>query len=344
MSETQRIQTKWAALQEGIPGRLDRINTLLADGDIQGAAAVGAWFSHYRDMLDLYFWLDDAETAKAAHFAYAVDTHHACANYAPELIEAALRYGYHNWAYQMRDYVRGADILDVGCGNGLYGTAFLMMGARSYIGVDPSIALDANRIKDKRKRRMVEIPMTLREMTGRNPAVSLVPSGYEDFAATQKFDLISLHNVTEHLHDIDTILPDLRRHLRDDGRLIYMHHNFYCWNGHHGLPRTVDQIDPDNRDQQDLIDWKHILNAEKFPPNHFVHRKLNRIRFDELKRLTGINFDIEKWTEIPSPPETLDRLTPGIWDRLQAFDSSLTRTDLEINLSVCVAKPKAQPS
>lgn len=344
MSETRRIQAKWAELQDGTPARLSRIENLLANQDIDSAVDVAAWFRDYRDMLDLYFWLEDPETSKAAHFAYSDDLHHACANYCPTLIEAVPRFGYHGWANKMHAYVRGADVLDIGCGSGLYGTAFLMMGAKSYTGVDPSMELDSNRIKDKIKRQSAELPITLREMSDRCPAITLVSETYEDFSAAQRFDLISLHNVTEHLHNIDTILLDVRRHARDGGRLVYNHHNFYCWNGHHGVPRNAAQIDPAARDQQELIDWNHIFNAERFPPNHFVHRKLNRIRIDELKRLTGVNFDIEDWSEFASPEEILERLTPEIWDRLQAFDNSLTRTDLDTNIAICVATPKQTPS
>lgn len=344
MSESRRIQAKWAELQDGIPARLEHIEALLANQDIDSAADVAAWFQDYRDMLDLYFWLEDPETSKAAHFAYSCDLRHACVNYCPTLIEAVPRFGYHGWAYKIREYVRGADVLDIGCGSGLYGTAFLMMGARSYTGVDPSMALDSNKIKNKIKRKFAELPMTLREMSDRCPAITLVSETYEDFSAAHRFDLISLHNVTEHLHNIDTILLDVRRHTRDEGRLVYNHHNFYCWNGHHGLPRNAAQIDPASRNQQELIDWNHILNAERLMPNHYVHKKLNRIRFDELKRLTRINFDIQSWSETPSPRDELERLTPEVWNRLQAFDDSLTRTDLEINTAICVATPKQAPA
>lgn len=340
MSESQRIQAKWAELQDGIPEKLDNIEALLAKQDIDSAADVAAWFQDYRDMLDLYFWLKDPGTSKAAHFAYSSDLRHACVNYCPALIEAVSRFGYYGWARKIQGYVRGADVLDIGCGSGLYGTAFLMMGARSYTGVDPSLVLDSNRIKDKLKRKYSELPMTLREMTDRCPAIKLVSKTYEEFSADQRFDLISLHNVTEHLQNIDTILLDVRRHTRDEGRLVYRHHNFYCWNGHHGVPRNVGEIDPASSNQQELIDWNHILTAERLPPNHYIHKKLNKIRFDELKRLTGVNFNIEDWSDIPSPPEVLERLTPEIWNKLQAFDNSLTRTDLEMHAAICIATPK----
>lgn len=344
MSKSRRIQAKWAELQDGIPARLRRIESLLANKDIDSAADVAAWFQNYRDMLDLYFWLEDPETSKAAHFAYSVDLRHACVNYCPTLIEAVPRFGYHGWARKIREYVGGADVLDIGCGSGLYGTAFLMMGAKSYTGVDPSMALDSRRIKDKTKRKPAELPMTLREMSDRCPAITLISETYENFSAAHKFDLISLHNVTEHLNNIDTILLDVRRHARDDGRLVYNHHNFYCWNGHHGAPRNAAQIDPASCDQQKLIDWNHVLNADRFLSDHYLKKKLNRIRIDELKRLTRINFDIDSWSENPSPPDVLERLTPEIWDKLQAFDNSLTRTDLETNVAICVATPKQNPS
>ncbi|QLC23984.1 class I SAM-dependent methyltransferase [Parasphingopyxis algicola] len=339
-SRAREIQAARKELKDGTAEKLARIESLLSSDAVTEAAHVAEWFRRRLPILDGYFWLDDPEAAKAAHFAYADDLERACRNYDPGLIELALRHGYLGWPYRMRRYLRGRDILDIGCGPGLYGTAFLMMGAQSYTGVDPRINLDKARIKDKRKRRYVELPNTLGHIAEHCPDIELIPAKHDALDPDRRFDILSLHNVTEHLLDIGTILSGLGRYVRADGYLLYNHHNFYCWNGHHLAPNSVDRIDPQSEQQRQLIDWNHILNVGNFAPDHYMRTKLNRIKLDELKRMTRIAFDIEHWDEKRSPPETLERLKPDILEKVLAFDGELTRDDLEINTVTCVARPK----
>ena len=63
-------------------------------------------------------------------------------NFHPGLIGLAADLNHAEWGYYLRDYIRGKDVLDLGCGHTLYGIGFLIYGARNYLGIDPKLKLD----------------------------------------------------------------------------------------------------------------------------------------------------------------------------------------------------------
>jgi len=44
--------------------------------------------------------------------------------------------------------------------------------------------------------------------------------------------------------DIEAVFDAIRERLRPDGLLIFRHHNFFAWNGHHLAPREISQSRP----------------------------------------------------------------------------------------------------
>ena len=76
-----------------------------------------------------------------------------------------------------------------------------------------------------------------------------------------------MHNVTKHLVAIEEVFSEVRARLRPGGKIIYRHHNYACWNGHHQKPRTTAGIDPEDRAQATYLDWAHLdFDPARHPP------------------------------------------------------------------------------
>ncbi|MEO1169663.1 MAG: class I SAM-dependent methyltransferase [Pseudomonadota bacterium] len=322
----------------GLPRMIDQVETAIENGDEAAAEAAIDWFKGHAKTLDNIRWNDCGDAAKAAYFAFSSSNSHACHNYNAHLIEKSAEFDYIGWPREIGEYIRGRRVLDVGCGFGAFGTGFLIAGAHSYVGVDPKMKLDSQRAKNKRKRERADLGMTPRQIMTACPNIEYLASSYEELEHGRRFDVISMHNVTEHLLGIREVLPDMKGLLDDEGLLIFHHHNFYCWNGHHLPPRTPERYDETSAEQAQFADWNHILVAANQPPNHYFNTSLNQIRLDEIKTLTADNFEILAWDERESPPSTLARLDDAILAKVRAFDPSLTRRDLVINAVFCVAR------
>ena len=250
----------------------------------------------------------------------------------PRLIEKAERFGYLIWCRSIQAHLSGRDVLDLGCGRGLHWVGFLVAGARSYTGVDPRIELDRAEARDLRAHRLVEVDFTPREVMRRLPRVRLVPGTLAELEPAARFDLAVLHTVTEHLMRIDDVFAELKERLRPGGRLIFKHHNYYAWNGHHRPPQRVDAIVPGDPGQATYVDWAHV--GFDPPPGHYVREHLNRIRLDELRALTERHFRVLTWREEASLPKVGgDRLTPAIVARYP----HLSERELRTQTVTCVA-------
>lgn len=253
-----------------------------------------------------------------------------------DLIGQAVDFGYLQWPRFIQSHVQDKDVLDIGCGTGLHSIGYVVVGVRSYTGVDPRVKLDSGRAKNSATRQWQEFGWTPRQIMKQFSRVTLVPGAVEDFQSGEPFDVAVLSNVTEHLIGIEDVLRATAPRLRPDGRLIFLHHNFNCWNGHHMPPKTVGEIDLNDSDQRKYLDWAHIRFEP--PEGHYFSTGLNRISLDNLKALTERYYDVEIWKEIPSRRSVGGkRLTEEIVARFP----ELTRRDLEIHNVFCVAKRKA---
>jgi SAM-dependent methyltransferase len=254
---------------------------------------------------------------------------------AGRLIERAREFGYLAWPKRLRPWVQGKDVLDVGCGTGVHGVGFAVVGVRSYVGVDPKIRLDMKQAKNTRTRGWEPFGWTPAEIMRVFPQVRIVPGTFEAMPDAERFDVAVLHNSTEHLMAIEEVLAGIARRLRPGGQLIYNHHNFYCWNGHHMRPKSIGEIDAGDAGQQPFIDWAHLVFEP--PPGHYFHRGLNRIRLDELKAATERHYDIQTWNEIASDEARgAGRLTPAIRERFPGYSAR----ELLTQHVFCVARPK----
>jgi len=286
-------------------------------------------------------WGDDLGQTKIAYFRNAPDPDTALRNYDPQLIDVAVRFDYVRWPRRIQDHVKGRTVLDVGCGFGGFGMGFLVAGAASYAGIDPDMDLDSTRARDKRTRRWADMGVTPRQIAEVIPAIRLFQSRVEDHAFDEKFDTIALHNVTEHLHNLDQVLSGLAAQCHADTELVLLHHNFYSWNGHHQAPVQPAQLEETDPEHQRVYDWRHINAAPTLPETHEILTTLSRIRLDDLRAALERHFDVVQWDEILSNDATRARLTPEIVERVREAVPDITERELTVNTVLCVGRPKS---
>lgn len=256
-------------------------------------------------------------------------------NFHPGLIGLAANLNHAEWGYYVRDHIRGKDVLDLGCGHTLYGVGFLIYGARTYLGIDPKLEFDAPKLR-RRERFRTQLSgssWTLRQVQAAVPCIRYAPSRISELPAGDRFDLIFMHNVTEHLLAIDEVFSEVCARLRPGGKIIYRHHNYACWNGHHQKPRTTAEIDPEDPAQALYLDWAHL----DFDParDAIVSNRLNCIRLHELRELTGRFFHIVSWEQFRSRPEQgAERLRPEILAKHPQY----TPAELLTQAVMCVAR------
>ena len=278
---------------------------------------------------------NDVQSAKAAFFLYNGSGPDALKNFNSQLIARAVDFDYLSWPRHIRNHVRGKDVLDVGCGTGLHAVGYVVVGVKSYTGFDPKINLDSDRAKNIRMRCWEPFGWTPKKMMETLPKVRIIPGTFEQITPDQSFDVVVLHNVTEHLMNLEEVLQGIAERLRPDGQVLYNHHNFFCWNGHHQAPKFVDDIDPADPEQSKYIDWAHL--ALDAPSHHYISQKMNRIRLDELRELTARYFNIVSWKERPSKENKgRGRLTPEILARYPQY----SERELTTQNVFCIAERK----
>ena len=254
------------------------------------------------------------------------------------------QFGYFRWPWKIRNYYRGKHVLDVGCGQGTDSIGFITLGATTYCGVDAGAKLNTDKVKNKNVPRVDGVTQrtglgwTPNEiMTAFKGRIKILRGVTTDLLAEQvkpgskKFGTITLHTVTEHLMDLEGVFSECRALMEDDGRLIFLHDNFYSWKGHHMIPKSVKDLDESKPEHMQYADWNHLSFDP--PPGHYFTRGLNKIRLDDLRAVTAQFFDIEIWDEIEND---FGRLT----NEILARHSGYSRRELAVSNVFCVARPK----
>jgi SAM-dependent methyltransferase len=214
----------------------------------------------------------------------------------------AVRLGFVSWPRKVTGLVdvAGCRVLDVGCGNSLHGVGFLIAGVGDYLGIDPHLNLDAASLKSKVTHQFESIGFTLGEVNDCYLPIQLATASTTDLVKSGwLFDVVVLHNVTEHVMDLEKLFQDLFYLTRRGGKIIFHHHNFFSWDGHHCSPKWEDDININDLSQALVVDWAHL--SSNFPSDHYVSRGLNRVTLDELAAAVSNYFEIEMWKEIVSP-------------------------------------------
>lgn len=278
---------------------------------------------------------DDLDQAR--RFMYSTNTSHLADIKDVDLllISRAIEFNYLSWPRKIFSYVYGKDVLDVGCGTGLHALGYVVAGVNSYTGLDPKINLVSDIGKNLRNRQWEHFGWTPLDIMRKVPHVRFIPGTFETIAPEVTFDIVVLHNVTEHLHNLEDVFKGIVKRLRPDGRILYNHHNFFCWNGHHKMPKSLTDIDLENPTHRKYIDWGHVAFAESHTDE--LSKKLNKIRMDDLRRLTEKYYSVEIWREIPSNPEQgCLRFTNEILEKYPEYE----KREFMIQNVFCVARSK----
>ena len=229
------------------------------------------------------------------------------------------------WPSRIAPWVRGRRVLDVGCGKNLQSIGFLAVGAQSYTGLDPTLDLDSTVLKDSRESwsRRTDVGVSLKDVMNARPQVKYVRSTIEDFAKTAagQFDVVAMHNVTEHLMDLPADLANLAAMVQPGGLIVFRHPNYYSWHGHHCRPRTTSEINSNDPDQAAVMDWAHTrLTPDQSKVHAWIKKTQNCVRLDDLRALVARNFTIQTWEETETTKQQgIDRLTPEILARYPEF-------------------------
>jgi hypothetical protein len=245
-----------------------------------------------------------------------------------ELVEAARAWGYFRGAIKARrDLWLGKRILDVGMGGGPHAVAFMELGARGYVGVDPHVGSD--RVRDFRSREDPSIPeyhafpYSAAEIMRLYPGVHLYSGLVEELTpalAAHRVDVAILGAVSEHLRDPIAVFRAVFERLDAGGLLWFVHCPYTSWTGHHAQPRRIERWDRSDPTQNAVVDWQHLDPAHPL----YGDPTLNRIRTGDLRDLVEKYFEIIEWRE---SIYALDRLTPEIRERWRKYTLSelLTR-------------------
>jgi MoaA/NifB/PqqE/SkfB family radical SAM enzyme/SAM-dependent methyltransferase len=228
-----------------------------------------------------------------------------------EISAAGYEAGYVD-ALRARLEITGKDILEIGGSACWYAPLFLAKGASSYTGVDIEMPLETHRLVSRGKeKRKIDLPLSLIEFCNSFRGVNLVSADVrEAVGLLGKFDAIFIISTTEHFDDPEACLQAVADLLRPEGSLYINHHNYYCWNGHHCGPWTVEEIDAGDPRQASIIDWGHVKNFISRPD---MGNYVNFIRIHELIDLLGKSLEVEKVELQKMTSENgLERLTPEI--------------------------------
>jgi len=193
--------------------------------------------------------------------------------------------------------LKGLRVLDVGMGQGPLGVVALSEGVASYTGLDPAL-----RINEKPRVRNIgvyhggvmykEFPFSGQDMMNAYPGkLTLLPGTFEtvhsDALAAGNFDVATMFSVTEHLPNNRLVLAGIYRILRPGQALVFSHHNYYGYSGHHRLPKKHSDFDANNINHTQVARWRHL---EPDSPAYSDHG-LNRIRLGDLMAIANVYFD-----------------------------------------------------
>lgn len=243
-------------------------------------------------------------------------------------------YFYKGGIHDRVDLFKDKNILDVGMGQGPHSIFYIENGAKSYTGVDPDMELNGNNtVRNHNYNNLREkFPYSPNEIMSLFNNIHLYPCILEKLDDThlEKYDLIIMTMVTEHLNDLPSVINACYKFLKKDGIIWSSHANYYYWNGHHELPRKLSEYDSNNLEHNKYVNWKHLYpnNPVYYQPN------LNRIKINDLKYI------FEKYFEISWDPDLHNDLISLIPENIKKDFPDLTIEDLISHHPVVIGKKR----
>ncbi len=179
--------------------------------------------------------------------------------------------------------LKGKRVLDVGCGNGFY-TNEMARRAKEVVGVDVNC-----KSIDEATRLAAKVGLK---------NVNFVCSSVENYHAEEKFDVITLIEVLEHVDDEHAVICNLEKMLKDSGKLvIFVPNKWYPFETHGAVFFG-----------RDFEGWKGSVPLLSWAPE-FVRRRCCRARVYTLgsleEILSGCGFDAEAHDYFPPPLDLL---------------------------------------
>ena len=226
--------------------------------------------------------------------------------------------------------IQGRAVVDVGCGNTLYGLVMMALGARSYVGFDPRLDLSRRNYRLRRVQKgSIQTDVAVSDLM---PLIPGLTYAREQLLPQGRYDIAVMQAVTEHVMDLESLMAAIAGALRPGGLVWFLHDSFQSWGGHHEAPHSPRKFDPADPAHLRFADWAHLTFDP--PEDHPFRTNLNRVRLDDLRRIVERHFTLRDWTEVRESRAVLIRITPEIEARV----APVTPRELRVKHVICLAE------
>jgi ubiquinone/menaquinone biosynthesis C-methylase UbiE len=203
-----------------------------------------------------------------------------------------------------------ADVLEIGCGDGLNSLLLGLRGVRRAVGIDIDFRLDKKDEQGQRTRRMVaDIIKASGSDKSLDQCLSTLPVEFVSMDATamefpdNSFDLILSRSVLEHIRPIERLIAETARVIRPGGMAYHEIDPFYWLRGCH--KRGLVDI-PWAHARLTMADFhRFVAETEGVPTadKRLLRLKtLNRLTLRDWKALMENSaFEIVEWVELEAP-------------------------------------------
>lgn len=229
--------------------------------------------------------------------------------------------------------LENAEVLEIGCGDGLNTILFGLQGVKRAVGIDLDLRLDRPEKQAESVRRLVDgvvkamdVNKSLDQCLSSLPVELLTMDATRMRFPDRSFDLLLSRSALEHIHPVDKLFAEIERLIRPRGIIYHEIDPFFWLRGCH---------------KRGLVDipWAHARLTPQEYHRYVVESEGNRKADKRLRRLNTLNrmtlqewkapmesgpFEIIEWSEITSPfaeavlkeyPEVTSTLLPGVEPR-----------------------------
>jgi ubiquinone/menaquinone biosynthesis C-methylase UbiE len=226
--------------------------------------------------------------------------------------------------------IDNAEVLEIGCGDGLNSLLLALQGVRRAVGIDIEFRLDRPDDQGVRTRRLVtSILQAAGETRNLDECRNFLPVEFLSMDATHmqftdnSFDLILSRSVLEHIRPIENLIAEMGRVLRPGGMAYHEIDPFYWLRGCHkrglvDIPWAHARLTPDEY-------YRYVVQSEDRASADKRLMRLNTLNRLTLRQwnaaLATGPLEIIDWAEMKAPyavevlqqhPDVPSTLLPGI--------------------------------